>query len=345
LNKNGFLLPNKQPRMISAEKPSNGVDAFRREAAECWRAMPDKGLFFALLVLWLALFHVLGNSTFGYKGTGSLFNWLYGMYRDMEDNEHGMLIPWIVLGLFWWKRQEWLAIPKAPWWPAFGLLAVALMLHVFGFVAQQARISTVGLFLGLYALLGLVWGLRMMRVSFFPFFPFAFCLPLSGGPSDAITLPLRFLATRITCLFTNVVLGINVIQDGTRVFNSTGSYQYEIAAACSGMRSLTATLAIAVIYAFVMLKSPWRRALMVVSAIPLAVAANVFRLSTIIVASEAFGGQQAGNYVHASSWMSLLPYIPAIGGVLLLGHWLREDKPGKGRPGEPQVLPGVVNCL
>jgi len=330
--------------MMSAEKSENGVDTFRRELAECWRAMPDKALFFGLLALWLGLFQFLGNSTFGYKGTGSLFGWLSGQYESSPDDEHGMLIPFVVLGLFWWKRKELLAVPKSPWWPAFGLLGVALLVHAFGYMVQQPRISIIGLFLGLYALLGLAWGLRMMCVSFFPFFLFSFCLPLSGGPSEAITLPLRFLATRITCWVSNVILGINVIQDGTRVFNPTRSYQYEIAAACSGMRSLTATVALAVIFAFVVLKTPWKRALMILSAVPLAVAGNVLRLSTIIIAAEAFG-QKAGSYVHESSWMSLLPYIPAIGGVLLLGHWLREDRPGKSRPREPQVLPGVMNSL
>ena len=97
------------------------------------------------------------------------------------------------------------------------------------------------------------------------------------------------------------------------------------------MRSLTATVAIALIYAFVAFKSPWRRAIMIASAIPLAVAANVVRLTTIIVASETFG-QEAGNYVHNSSWLSLLPYIPAIAGVLFLGHLFREDRSrGNGR--------------
>jgi exosortase/archaeosortase family protein len=94
------------------------------------------------------------------------------------------------------------------------------------------------------------------------------------------------------------------------------------------MRSLTATVAIALIYAFVAFKSPWRRAIMIASAVPFAVAANVVRLTTIIIASETFG-QEAGNYVHNSSWLSLLPYIPAIAGVLFLGHLLREDRPPK----------------
>jgi hypothetical protein len=54
------------------------------------------------------------------------------------------------------------------------------------------------------------------------------------------------------------------------------------------------------------------------------VAANIVRLSTIIIAAEAYG-QSAGNQVHESSWFSLLPYVPAIAGILLLGRWLREE--------------------
>jgi len=102
-----------------------------------------------------------------------------------------------------------------------------------------------------------------------------------------------------------------------------------VAAACSGMRSLTAITAIALIYAFVAFKKPWQRALMIASAVPFAVVANVARLSSIIVASEAFGAK-AGQWVHNSDWLSLLPYVPAIGGMFLLGHlisrpWGRRD--------------------
>jgi cadmium resistance protein CadD (predicted permease) len=57
----------------------------------------------------------------------------------------------------------------------------------------------------------------------------------------------------------------------------------------------------------------------------LAVAANVLRLLSIIIASEVFNAS-VGKFVHESSWISLLPYVPAIIGMLVLGHWLREDK-------------------
>jgi exosortase/archaeosortase family protein len=92
------------------------------------------------------------------------------------------------------------------------------------------------------------------------------------------------------------------------------------------MRSLTAITALALIAGIVTFHSNWRRLLMVVAAVPLAVAGNVLRLLVIIIAAEAFG-QDAGSAVHASSVFSLLPYVPAVVGVLALAHWLREDRP------------------
>jgi hypothetical protein len=38
------------------------------------------------------------------------------------------------------------------------------------------------------------------------------------------------------------------------------------------------------------------------------------------------GGQEWGNYVHESTIISLIPYLPAFLGVLLIGRWL-EKKP------------------
>src|SRR6266542_3450626 len=131
--------------------------------------------------------------------------------------------------------------------------------------------------------------------------------------------------TRITSMVCHVLLGINVIQDGTRLFDAGGSYQYEVAAACSGIRSLTAIVALGVIYGYVTYRSLWRRLALVLAAFHMAVVGNVFRLSLIILSAEAFG-QRAGNYVHENSWFSLAPYLPAIGGMLFLGWCLRDDR-------------------
>jgi len=323
-----------------AETRADGREppGFRLEWERCWRQLPDKPLFLALLASWLLFFHFWGNCTLGYAHTPSLYGWLAYMYRGSVDDELGILIPFFVLILFWWKRKELLAVAKRRWWPAAGLVLLALALQIFSFMVQQTQISAVAFFGGLYALMGLTWGPHWLRASFFPFFLFVFCVPMSNL-TEPISLPLRLVATHITSVICHVGLGINVLQEGTRILDSHGAYQYEVAAACSGIRSLLATLALATIYAFVILKTPWRRLLVIFSAFPLAVTSNVLRLTSIIVSAEAFG-QSAGNYVHKNYWLSLLPYAVAMGGIWLVGRWLHEGRTG--RPAiEQTVLAGA----
>lgn len=306
----------------AAEAPSPLPPGPAEEIAQAWLALPYKAVFATLLIAWVALFHFLGNSTFGYVDSGSLFGWLHYSYSQSQDDEMGRFVPLLVLALCWWKRDELLETPKRPWAGALVLIAFALLLHVAGFAIQQSRVSVVGFYLGVYALIGAVWGWSMLRATFFPCFLFVFCVPL-GTLAETITFPLRMIATAITAGISQVVFGIALIRNGTQIFDAAGEFRYEVAAACGGLRSLTATVALAAIYSFMSLERPWKRLLMILSAFPLAVAGNVLRLTTIILAAEAFG-QKAGNWVHDNSILSLLPYIPAFLGMGLLGSWLRE---------------------
>ncbi len=309
----------------------NGVlEDFRIQFLECWHRLPNKGLFLVLLVAWLALFHFLGNSTLGYISTPSLLSWMKAVYvsnpdANGSDDSHGKLIPFVVLGLFWWKRKQLLALSLRTWWPGLLLVALSLGLHVLGYMAQQPRISIVALFTGIYGLMGLAWGPQWLRESFFPFCLFAFCVPL-GWSAVSVTFPLRLLVCRAVELISGYLLQIDIMREGTNLFNPIAHYQYDVAPACSGIRSLVATIAVAIIYAMLGFRSWWKRGLLIVSAVPLAVLGNILRMLFIIVAAEIWG-QEGGSYVHEGGpfgILSLLPYLAAFGGLLLLGHWLRE---------------------
>ncbi len=319
--------------------PATPFGGWWREAHGVWRQMPNRAALVTLLAAWVTLFHFLGNSTLGYVHTPSLFGWWFWVYSRVGQAQDGSLdivkiltvdeayawfVPFVVLALLWCKRAELAALPKRVSWPALGVLVAAVMVHVLGFMVQQTRISVAAFALGVYGLTGLFWGGAWLRATLFPFSLLALCVPL-GSAGEMISFPLRQLSTRITSMVCHVLLGINVIQDGTRLFDAGGSYQYEVAAACSGIRSLTAIVALGVIYGYVTYRSLWRRLALVLAAFPLAVVGNVFRLSLIILSAEAFG-QRAGNYVHENSWFSLAPYLPAIGGMLFLGWCLRDDR-------------------
>jgi exosortase len=262
---------------------------------------------------------------------------MYGVYTvtsaEGNDDAQGIWIPFIVLGLFWWKRKELLSLPLKPWWPGLVLIALALALHVIGYVIQQPRASILALFAGLYGLTGLVWGRQWLRASLFPFFLFIFCIPFSAI-ATSVTFPLQLLVSRSAEFVANNVFGIDVKRVGTQLMDPMGQYQYEVAAACSGIRSLFTVGLMATIGAFLFYKSWWRRILLMASAVPLAITGNILRLLAIVV-SAAIGGQKYGDYVHEGGPLgiiSLLPYVPAFFGLLAAGKWLAERKASEPKP-------------
>jgi exosortase len=309
------------------------LQEFQVELFALWRQLPNKGLFFGLLAAWLLLFHYLGSSTFGYMSTRSIFGWMRTLYmaRESEDS-HGLLIPLVVLALLWWKRKQLFAQPLRAWWPGLMILGLGMILHLLGYAIQQPRVSIVGLFAGIYGLTGLAWGPWWLRASFFPFFLFAFCVPF-GSLAQPLSFPLRLLVCRLTERVAHFVLGMDLIREGTRLMDPSGLFQYEVAAACSGMRSLVAIFVLATVYAFVTTTSLWKRLVLMASAFPLAVIGNLSRMVMIVVAAE-LGGQQAGNFVHENAVFSLVPYVPAIFGLMLLGRWLEtaNDRKSGRRP-------------
>jgi exosortase len=309
------------------------------EISRLWAGLPDKPLFFALFLTWLVFFHFLGNSTLGYVDTHSLYAWMNYSYSTSKDDELGYIIPLIVLGLCYWKRDALLAVPKHNWWPALVLVTLALAIHLTGYVIQQARVSIVGFYFGIYALPGVVWGPGWLKASFFPCLLFAFGVPV-GTMAETVTVPLSHIASDITGWICGTLLGIDIIQEGVQISDSQRRYTYAIAAACSGLRSLIVTLAFFTIYGFVAFTKKWKTSLIILSAFPLAVAGNVLRLTLIILAAEMVetakpgGGQAAGNFVHDNGILSLLPYIPAFIGVFILGRIIKEDDQS-----EPEIGP------
>jgi exosortase len=307
--------------MVTEPSPKPGFVVELREFAA---TIPHKGVFAILCAAWIALFHFFGNSTLGYQGlTPSIFSWLAMMYNFDVDESLAMYVPVVVLALVWWKRIELAGVEKRIWWPALALFAVALLLHVAGYVIQQIRVSLFAFALGFYALTGLLWGRSWLKATIFPMFLLIFAIPMSAN-LELFTLPLRELAARITVVSSRF-LGINVIQEGTLMFDAAHRFQYNVESACSGMRSLTTMVALACVFAFTSFPQLWKRLVLVVSALPFAVAGNVLRLLTIIIAAEA-AGQEAGSYVHKHWFFSLIPYFPAMIGMSLLAKWMRGSK-------------------
>jgi exosortase len=282
--------------------------------------MPDKGPFLVMLAAWLALFHFLGNSTFGYLKSASLFEWMHYVFTTSPDDSLCLYVPLVVMGLLVWKRRELMAIHPRMWWPAVALVATALILHVAGYAIQQTRVSVFAFAVGLYGLTGLIWGPAWLQGTFFPMFLLVFMVPI-GTVADGITLPLRLIATHLAVGFTHGILAIPVHQNGAQILGPDNAPLYEVAPACSGIRSLISLTLLMLIYAWMTFRSTWRRLLLVGSAIPVAIVGNVIRLSVVIIVGEAFGKESG---VAIEQKLGFVTFALGLGCMLALGRWLEE---------------------
>jgi exosortase len=308
--------------------PEAGIlEEFRLEFLACWQKLPNKAFFFLLLGAWLMLFQFFGNPTLGHINSPSLMRWMLDAYSPTGDylsgeEAHAVIMPFVVLALFWWKRRRLMATPARVWSPALLLIAFALLLHVAAFTVQQPKASVVALFVGIYGLIGLAWGSAWMKASFFPFCLLAFCMPL-GDQAQLITTPLRLLVARLVAGIAHLGLAPDLVRQGSQLIGGGGTFNYDVAPACSGIRSLVTLLAFSSVYAFISFSTSWKRWVIVLAGVPLAVIGNVARICFTVAVAEVLG-QNAGKTVEQN--FGLVTFAVAIGLLLALGHWLREPE-------------------
>jgi len=243
-----------------------------------------------------AVFQFFGNSARGYINTPSLFWWWASHWADPQaESEHGWLILAISACLF--ARNLWLSkitqTSELAWRPLVAMLA-GFALHLLGYVMQQGRISIGGLLLFGWGVLALAGGRRWGRAALFPLAFLLFAIPLNV--LDTVGFYLR-LGVIDTAWHLAQFVHIDVIRNGTQLLSPDGSYQYDVAAACSGMRSLMALAALSLLLGYLNFRSWWWRALIGLLCFPYAFLGNVARIFSIIAAA-AWRGQGAGEMTH-----------------------------------------------
>jgi exosortase len=292
------------------------------------------------------LFQFWGNATHGYIATKSLFYWwIFQWVNRDSETQHA----WLILALSLYMLARNLRREQAGGAPAdrtaFAALAAGLLIHAVGFIAQQPRVSIVGLLAYLWGLLALGGGRRWGRASAFPVAFMVFAIPVNAMDTIGFWLQMGVVraGARIAHMF-----GIGVLRNGTQLFSPDGHYQYDVVAACSGIRSLVALTALSLFIGYISFRPAWLRAAMLLLSFPLVYLGNVLRITAIIVAAQ-WGGQTWGDRVHAV--MGFVVFIVVVGGVAAAAEvvgrrWPRlavqSGGPVDGTPSPPQSGRGGI---
>jgi len=120
-------------------------------------------------------------------------------------------------------------------------------------------------------------------------------VPLPQSLVNIVAFPLQLTAADLAVrgLF---LLQIPALREGNIIHlpNST----LFVAQACSGLRSLMALITLGVVFAYFFRKTTIERVLIVLSAIPIAILVNSFRVALTGVLTARFGEEFAGGVIH-----------------------------------------------
>lgn len=256
-----------------------------------------------------------------------LYWWAANGIWQTDDQAHGAIILVVMLWLFWTLRHEIEQVAVAPI-PALGWPVFVFGLFVY-FVGRVFDISILEFASQPFVVAGallLMRGMPAIRITWFPLLYFVFMIPLPGILVDALTGPLKSLIANIveSVLYT---LGYPIARSG--VILSIGQYQLQVADACSGLHSMFSLSALGTLFMYIMgRKAKLHLGIMLVSILPIAFAANIVRVATLVLVTYYLGDEAGQGFLHGAAGMVLMLVALAFFFLLdwLLDKWLPSGR-------------------
>jgi exosortase C (VPDSG-CTERM-specific) len=249
------------------------------------------------------------------------------LYSDLP------MVPFLSLYLVWLRRERM----PASFEPAFKSAALffsagLLILAAFWLFARDAvmpvedylawNISALLLFLA--SLCCIFPGGAFMRAFACPMALLVFAIPFPTALLHCIDTLLQHGSAVFAGLFFSIA-GDAVVRDG--LYFHLSNIVLRVAPECSGIHSTVVLAIVSIVGSWLFLRSPWKRALLVLAVVPLALIRNGFRIFVIGRLCMAYGPQMINSPIHHHGGplffvLSLIPFF-----LLLIFLRKTEGKP------------------
>ncbi|HEX9757363.1 MAG TPA: exosortase [Nitrospiria bacterium] len=241
-----------------------------------------------ILLIWL--FYPLGGALF--------FEW-----RSDPEFSHGFLIPIVSVYLIWIHREKIASLLYEYENNKTSSLSVlylfsGLSLFIWGKFLDQIFIEGIGMVTILLGIIYVLYGFTMLKALLFPISYLVFMLPIPYFINYFVANQLKFFIAGSSSFILGLAQ-IPVFLEGHVIHLS--SLSLEIVEACSGMQTIISFLAISSVFAYLGYHSNYIRTLFILLAIPLAIAANILRISAIGFISYYFNNDIADGF-HGYAW-------------------------------------------
>jgi exosortase len=225
-----------------------------------------------------------------------VFDWY-----DIPDYGHGFLVPLFSIYIMWDNRNVLRNTPVRQSWGGLPLVLLGLCIVVLGVYGADLFLSRTSF---LILLAGLIWtfmGRSMLRAMQFPLLTLLLAIPFPEIVFNKITFPLQLLASQLA---SGILpwLGVPVLHEGNVI--ELPVMKLEVAEACSGIRSLMSLFTLAIFYGYFLERGIWRRVILALASVPIAVAANAARIVGTGLCVQYWDPDKALGFFHEfSGWV------------------------------------------
>lgn len=220
------------------------------------------------------------------------------------DYLHGFLVPVFAAYLLWHRRGLMpRGVGQGSRW-GLGLILVAAMMRLAAAYYYYALLDSLSLIPCLAGLALLIGGWRGIRWAWPSIVILVFMVPLPGFVANLLSHPLQRIGT-ITSTYLLQTLGIPAVAQGNVIVLT--DVQLGVVEACNGLRMMVLFLAVCVGTAFVVDRPPLDRLILLLSAAPIALAANVFRITLTGILHETVSHRVADALFHDFAGWLMMP--------------------------------------
>lgn len=214
------------------------------------------------------------------------------------EYSHGPLIPVVSAYLF---LRDMKAVPRAgapvtDRWPGFWVIMFGFLVAAIGNISRIADIVTYGMIIWVWGMVLLCYGFRRGIVLWTGVLHLIYMLPLPNILYWQMSIHLQFISSEIGVAIVRA-LDIPVFLAGNII--DLGEYKLHVAEACSGLRYLFPVLSFSYIFCVLYQGPKWHKVILLVSAAPITVLMNSFRIGVIGVLVNSYGIEQAEGFLHA----------------------------------------------
>ena len=243
---------------------------------------------------------------------------------------HGYLVPVFSVGYLVWRRKELKLAHCRVDWRGLALVAAGSAAYVAGAYLYLDALAGGAFLVALAGVALLLGGPAALRWAGPAVAFLAFMLPLPFAVETALAGPLRRAAT-LGSTWVLQTLGFPAVSEGNVIVLEHG--RVAVVEACSGLSMLMIFLAISTGMAMVIRRPLVDKLVVVLSAVPVAVAANVVRISGNGVGIELWDAETAHQVFHDQGGWLMMPLAVCILWVeLWLLRKLFVERPDRAAP-------------